>query len=215
MRKIFLVFLIFLNLSNSFAQRHPAKKLKKMKIYDNKILVYIPKEHREMTSEEYAKNFAGYRPPIAAFTSQDSYIHFTVNQALTHAPARTRQTFVGKDGKMYKKQAQWSEEDLRMMHSLYKSTIQTIHDKVTFLKDGVKEFNDRKFVYFEFLGTVKDEESLVSNKKEVKKQYSYILYTVEGSKILIFNFTCPASIKDKWRATTRTMMEKIKIGEIE
>ncbi len=188
-----------------------AQKLKKTKVNDN-ITIKLPENFIVMSDREYQQEFAGYRKPIAMYRSNVGKATFGINTALTHAPAGTRQTFVDSKGKMRKHQAEWSLNDLKMMKSLYKSTILRLHDGVRFKQDKIQTIRKRNFVVFEFVGVVKAEKKkLVGKAKGILRQYSYLMYTVKEGKIYIFNFSCPAKELREWKSSVYKMMKSIRV----
>lgn len=188
-----------------------AQKLKKTKVSDN-ITIKLPENFLPMSDREYQQEFAGYRKPIAMYRSNVGKATFGINTALTHAPAGTRQTFVDNKGKMRKHQAEWSLNDLKMMKSLYKSTILRLHDGVRFKQDKIEKIRKRNFVVFEFVGVVKAEKKkLVGKAKGTLRQYSYLMYTVKEGKIYIFNFSCPAREVREWKAMVYKMMHSVRV----
>ncbi|OJJ17311.1 hypothetical protein BKI52_31925 [marine bacterium AO1-C] len=188
-----------------------AQKLKKTKVTEE-ITMKLPESFIVMSDREYRQEFAGYRKPIAMYRDENSKATFGINTALTHVPAGTRQTFVDSKGKMRKHQAEWSVNDLKMMKSLYKSTILRLHSDVRFKQDKVEMIRKRNFVVLEFVGVIKNEEkSMIGKSKGTLRQYSYLMYTVKDSKIYIFNFTCNAKRLSRWKKTVYDMMHSIKM----
>ncbi len=196
---LFLVvlFLSFFGKNNTiFAQKAP--KLVKTKVTD-KINIKLPQDFILMPPDLYAKKYGAYRPPLAMYTNkvtQDA--DFGVNEAVNRSL-------------LAYKNSEWQEKDIVMLKDIYKGSIRGMHDNVDFLQDKVSIIQKRKFITLEFIGTVKDEESKISIRNKEKKQYSYIQYTVEQGKILIFNFTCPANRKNLYQPLAQEIMQSIKI----
>lgn len=188
-----------------------AQKLKKTKISEE-ITMKLPEGFITMSEREFSQKFGGYRKPIAMYRHESRKATFGINTALTHAPTGSRQTFVDNKGKLRKHQAEWSLRDLKMMKSLYKSTVLRLHNKVQFKQDKIEQIKKRNYVVFEFVGTIyEDKKQMVGKRKGTLRQYSYIMYTVKDSKIYIFNFSCPAKELSRWKATVYNMMHSIKL----
>ncbi|HAS45322.1 MAG TPA: hypothetical protein DCS93_32865 [Microscillaceae bacterium] len=203
-----IAFVCLLGLTFTFAH---AQKLKKTKI-NEEITMKLPEDFVAMSDREYRQEFAGYRKPIAMYRHENSKTTFGINTAMTHVPPGTRQTFVDNKGKLRKHQAEWSINDLKMMKSLYKSTILRLHSNVRFKQDKIEMIRKRNFVVMEFVGVIKNEEkSMIGKNKGTLRQYSYLMYTVKDSKIYIFNFTCPAKRLSRWKKTVYDMMHSIRI----
>ncbi len=199
MKKEFLIFILlcFIN-TLAFAQTTYKKTL-----ITKGIEILLPNDFQLMSDQDYTNKYGGYRKALAMYTN--GKVDFGVNVALTQVPP---------DAQYAKKGAPWKREDIEMMRKLYKSSIQRLHSEVTFIQDEVREINEQNFAVFEFVAVVEDENnSALSNSKNLQ-QYSYIQYTVEDDKILIFNFTCPAVIKGTYQAMAKQMMDSIKIGSL-
>ncbi len=184
------------NNQNLFAQKAP--KMVKTKVSD-KIQTKLPDDFIVMPPEMYAKKYGAYRPPIAIYTNkvtQDA--DFGVNEAVNHSL-------------LAYSSAEWQEKDMLMLKDIYKGSIKAMHDQVDFLQDKINIIQKRKFITLEFVATVKDEESKISMRTKEKKQYSYIQYTVEQGKILIFNFNCPANRRNLYQPIAQEIMQSIKI----
>ena len=188
-----------------------AQKLKKTKVSDE-ITMKIPESFVVMSEKEFQQKFAGYRKPIAMYRHSVGRATFGINTAMTHAPAGTRQTFVDNKGKMRKHQAEWSLNDLKMMKSLYKSTILRLHNSVRFKQDKIETIRKRHFVVFEFVGVVQAEKKkIIGRAKGTLRQYSYLMYTVKDGKIYIFNFSCLAKDLQRWKVSVHKMMHSVKL----
>lgn len=207
MNKLFAIVLL-LGVTATYTQ---AQKLKKTKVNDE-ITMKLPENFIAMSEREFQQEFAGYRKPLAMYRHETSKATFGINTALTHAPAGSRQTFVDNKGKLRKHQAEWSINDLKMMKSLYKSTILRLHNNVRFKQDKIEKIRKRNFVVLEFVGVIKGEEKkMVGKRKGILRQYSYLMYTVKNSKIYIFNFSCRAKELSRWKKTVYDMMHSIRM----
>lgn len=184
LKSLFLVTFIFLLAS------FDGVKLVKVKITPT-VKVSIPASFAPMTDDDLAKKYVPYRKPTAMFTSPDRMVDFGFNQTETR----------------------WRQEDLPMLKDFYKSSISSMHTNVDFIKETIQTINKRDFLVFEFVSEVVDNDPNSLKKGSAVRQYSYIQYTVEGNKILVFNFTCPSQLKDKWQETAEAVMSSIKISK--
>ncbi len=178
--------LLFLSLLSTF----DGGKLVKTKITKN-IIVLLPQEFHAMTDDEIAQKYLTAKHPTAMYTNREATVDFGFNQTETR----------------------WRQSDLPMLKDIYKGSISGMHSKVTFLQDKIATINKRDFIVLEFVSEVADEDPSGQRKGNTAlRQYSYMQYTIEGGKILVFNFTCPTLIQAKWQETAQAVMNSIKIG---
>jgi hypothetical protein len=164
-------------------------KMVKTKITKN-ITVSLPQPFRPMTDDEIADKYLTAKRPTAMYTNPDRVVDFGFNQTETR----------------------WRQSDLPMLKGVYKGSIAGLHGKVTFIQDKISTINDRDFIVFEFVSEVTDTDPEGKPRGGgAKRQYSYLQYTVQGGKILVFNFTCPAQLQAKWQPTAQAIMESIRI----
>jgi len=199
MKYLIIYSLIFLFVHNKIAAQSVFKKTEVIK----GITLSLPSDFIPMSDQEYGNKYGGYRKPIAMYTNGQA--DFGVNVALTQVPP---------DAQYAKKGAPWKREDIEMMRQLYKSTILRIHSKVDFIQDEVREINEQNFAVFEFVAEVKDEQNSAIVSGQKIEQYSYIQYTVENDKILIFNFTCPSSLKGVYQPIAKQILNSIVISNL-
>jgi hypothetical protein len=109
-------------------------------------------------------------------------------------------------------QTRWRHEDLPLLQKFYKSSIVSLYSKVNFIQETTATVNKRNFVVFEFISELVDEDQNSLKKGSVVKQYSYMQYTIENNKVLVFNFTCPANLKKEWQEIARQVMATVKIN---
>ncbi len=164
-------------------------KLVKTKI-TKEVTVSLPANFVPMTDDDMAKKYFTYRKPTAMYTNPDRLVDFGFNETATR----------------------WRKTDLPILQKFYKSSIVSMHNKVDFKQETIATINNRDFVIFEFTSEVTDEESNSLQKGGVTRQYSYIQYTIENNKVLVFNFTCPYQMKDKWQEVAKEIMASIKIS---
>lgn len=164
-------------------------KMVKTKISDG-INMLLPEGFVPLTEADINVKYVSTKPPVAAYTNYDRNVDLGINIAYSR----------------------WNNEDIEIMKGFYKSNIMGLYDQVQFLKEDVEEINGRKFAVFEFLSTVEDEEGTTFNQQAISK-YHRIQYAIVKSKTVLFNFNCPAMLKDKWAPIAREMMSSIKISK--
>lgn len=164
-----------------------ASKLVKIKVTES-ITMLMPETFRPMSNDEIADRYFTTKRPLALFTDQSLSIDLGVNKSVT----------------------QWQEKDLEIMKSFQKSNIYSLYDNIEMISEGVKEINGRRYAHFEFVSTVKEEENVFVKKGAISK-YTYIQYTIINGNSLVFNFTCPSSIKDKWQAKVAEIMQGVEV----
>lgn len=179
-----------------FAQQ--TSRLVKVKIAD-KIMVSIPEDFMIMPEDAYAREYGAYRPALAMYTNPSGDADFGVNMTIN----RSLRAYKGSGFK---------PEDLKMLKDMYKASIAAMHTDVDFIQDKVVNINKRDYIVIEFVGTVKDESSQVRTSRELM-QYSYLQYTIEDERVLIFNFTCPYRQKERWQSTAEAIMQSAKVGK--
>jgi hypothetical protein len=162
-------------------------KLVKTKVNDH-ITVSIPKDWRSMDDVDFSQRYPSVRAPLAAYTSDDRLVDFSINISAT----------------------QWPDADLEMVKSFFKASMLNMFDRVDMLSEGVREINGRKFIVFEFDSRIngnRQEEGFT----DPVLRYAHIAYLVEPGRTLVFSFTCPKRMKEEWQETSRAMVKAIKV----
>jgi hypothetical protein len=164
-------------------------KLVKTRI-TKEVTISLPQNFSPMTDNDIANKYFTYHKPTAMYTNPDRVVDFGFNQTETR----------------------WRMEDLPLLQKFYKSSIVSMYSKVNFIQETTAAINKRNFVVFEFVSELVDEEPNSIKKGAVVKQYSYMQYTIEDNKVLLFNFTCPNQIKNQWQEVARQVMATVKIS---
>ncbi len=154
------------------------------------ITLLLPEEFTLMEQGELNTKYVSSKPPVAAYTDYSKTVDLGINVAYSR----------------------WNEEDLEIMKSFYKSNIMGLYDEVQFITEDVQEINGRDFVVFEFLSKVNDTEGTTFNSSSISK-YIRIQYTIINYKTVLFNFSCPERIKDKWAPVAKEILESVKISK--
>lgn len=150
------------------------------------ISMMIPTEFRLMTDDEIASTFFSTKRPIAVYTDQSVIIDLGINRSAT----------------------EWLADDLEIMVSFQKANIYNFYDEIEMISQGVKEVNDRKAAYFEFVSTVKPDGNSMRAQNAVKK-YTYIQYMIVGEHSWVFNFTSPVQLQSTWQPQLAEIMDSV------
>ncbi len=154
------------------------------------ITISLPTNFYPMSEADIKTKYVSSKLPIAMYTDESRMVDLGINVAYSR----------------------WREEDFDMMKSFYKSNIMGLYDEVSFIDEKVEEINGKQFAVFEFIGSVKPEDKEGVN-TEILKQYVYIQYTIVKYKTVLFNFSCPARIQDKWAPVAHKIMPTVKLSK--
>jgi hypothetical protein len=97
--------------------------------------------------------------------------------------------------------SRWRGSDLKLLQEVYKSTIMEMYSKVELLQEGVKTIRKREYIVFEFTSVF-----------EGIKNYNYLQYAVVKDQVFLFNFTCPANLKEQWQPVAGKIMESVRMN---
>ncbi|HCX21766.1 MAG: hypothetical protein CMB80_24125 [Flammeovirgaceae bacterium] len=162
-------------------------QLKRTKVNDH-ISIEIPEGFRALEQGEIIQKNVSSRPPIAMYTDYNQQVDIVVNE--------TSNT--------------WQGGDYEVIQSLYKSTIANLFTEIQFIQEGIVEKAGRKFIVFEFVSRVSDEDATFGNNLAISK-YTYIRYTLYQDKILLFNFTCPVKQRERWQDSAHEIMNSVRV----
>ncbi|NJN28141.1 MAG: hypothetical protein HC819_20300 [Cyclobacteriaceae bacterium] len=177
--------LFFFILFSSFQQAN----LVKTKV-NEAITIYLPEGFFPMSQADIETRYDAAKLPVAIYTDYSRTVDMGINVAYS----------------------QWNAEDLDIMRSFYKSNILGLYDEVQFVNEGVEKINGLDYAIFEFVSSVIDEEGTTVQQNAVSK-YTRIQYTIVKGKTVLFNFTCPASQREKWAPVARQIMQTVKISK--
>lgn len=163
----------------------PGDNLTKVNVTEE-ITMLIPEDFRLMTDDEVASRYFTTKRPLAIYTDESLLLHLGINQSVTN----------------------WSAEDLEIMVSFQKSNIYNLYDEIEMIGEGIKEVNDRKAAYFEFVSVVKPEAQSFRSQRAVKK-YTYIQYMIVGDHSWVFNFTSPVQLQGQWQTQLADIMNSV------
>ncbi len=161
----------------------------KVKLTDD-ITIFVPSDFHSLEQEEINRRLHSPRKPLAFYTDTHNEIDFSVNMSYSL----------------------WAEKDVEILRSFYRSTLLSLYDEVNFIKDEVVEVNGRKYAEFEFISTVRDDESAIIQKGDIKS-YTLIRYTIlKNNNTVLLNFTCPARRQQEWDNIAREIMDRAVIN---
>jgi len=163
------------------------EKLVKTEIGEH-INILLPESFITMSEEDYNTKFVSSKAPLAIYTNQQRTVEFSINESNTT----------------------WTERDLELMKSFYKSSIQSLYDKISIINESIEEINKRKFVIFEFTSRINPEEDAIVKQKAIQK-YSFIQYTIFEGKTTLFHFSAPSNELSYWQPTMHSVMNSVKI----
>lgn len=181
------LFITLFTLSLLSTSAQTQNELSKTKVTD-KISMKVPMTFTPMNPSDLRNKYLSSRAPIAMYTSPDQQIDLGINV--------TNNT--------------WQSDDLEILKSFYKANIMNLFTEVNIIQETIQEIGERKFIVFEFVSRVTDQENTFGGNTAISK-YTYIEYTIYGENVLLFNFTSPARVKSQWAETVKEMMESVRI----
>lgn len=140
-----------------------------------------------MSDGERRNKFVSTKVPLATYTSEDRLVNFAINT----------------------NPMQWIEGEEETLKNFYKGTFERMFDEIEYYQETIREINGKKFIVFEFLSTLKEENAFSGVK--TAKNYSYIQYTAYHGQILISNFGCKPRQMNVWQPIVKEMMESMKV----
>ncbi|MFW5700530.1 MAG: hypothetical protein ACOCWM_02475 [Cyclobacteriaceae bacterium] len=162
-------------------------ELKRTKISDD-ISLQLPVSFTPLTEQEINEKMISSRKPLALYGDQARVVDFGVNVSMTS----------------------WSNEDLTLMKQFFKSSIMNLYDTVNMITEEMQEINGEHFAVFEFISSVTGDDNSVVNTSNISK-YTYLQYALINGKTILFNFSCPARLQDKWAFVAEQIMQSVKI----
>lgn len=155
---------------------------------DKNVSIKLPADFVIMSDNDIAAKYPSYRKPIAMYISPDRFADFGYN--VTNGV--------------------WGN-DLKLLHDVYKATINNNYTKVTFLQDTIVTIKKRDYAVFEYVSEVQDESSNQSV-KPVIRTYTYKKYALQNGEIYQFSFNCPDRYREKYQPVAQEVMNTIKIN---
>ena len=151
------------------------------------ISVSLPKGFRALQDGETKLKYPNFHKPVKMMTSTDEVADFGYNISFN----------------------QWGK-NLNLLKDFMKANHTHYFVDIQYQQDTIKKVNGRDFIVLEFVSFTQNKET--DRQLAPIRTYSYMLYTVEDNRILVFNYTCPARYMDKWKQAAPQIMSSIKIN---
>ncbi len=164
-------------------------KMVKTKIGEN-ITFSIPEILTPMSDDDIISKYVSAKKPLAAYIDANRVVDFSINESISF----------------------WQSEDLELLKSFYKSSIQNLYDEIVIIREEIVEINKRPYVVFEFTSSIKGDGESIVNKSDINK-YNFIQYTIVNGKTTLLNFSCPFRDRSYWKPLVDDMMSSIKISK--
>jgi len=159
--------------------------LERKKVTDD-ISMKVPATFISMTDGERTQRYISYRTPVAMYTNVDRTVDLGINISSSN----------------------WTTGDMEVLKDFYKSNILSLYTEVDFIQERIRQVGSKDFIVFEFQSKVYEENSF---RNQVISKYTYIQYTIHQDKILLFHFTAPKQLQEKWQSVAAEMMESVRI----
>ena len=179
--------ILFLSILSIFLWSFQQVQLKKIKISDA-ISAELPESFRQVSEQELNEQYALGRQPLALYRGPHREVEFSVNVSSN----------------------QWQYFDLPLVKDFYKANLSALYSDIKMLNEGSKEVNGHPTAFFEYIGTVEGEESVIRNTTGLSK-YTYVSYALVNGKVVVFTFTAPARQQQQWAAVAEEIMHSFKI----
>ncbi|WP_420316524.1 hypothetical protein [Ekhidna sp.] len=163
------------------------QKMIKQQINED-ISYMVPESFSLMTKNDRIQKFVSSREPLAMHASEDGEINLGVNW----------------------NPMQWVDGEENVIRDFYKASLQSMFDEVEFIQEDLKEVNGKKFVVFEFIGSLKSENAFSTKSS---RNYIYIQYTSYNEQVLLFNFGCNARLMSEWQPKANAIMNSVIVNE--
>ncbi len=178
----FLIVLLFCTVSfESVAQ----VKLIKQKIGKH-VTMKVPKSFIPMSERDMWQRVSSYRKAIALYTDIDRLVELGVNHSFSI----------------------WEDGDYATMKKLYKASIMEMFDDVEFMKEDVMTVNKRTFLVFEFVSSIRVDETDLTFRNPVEK-YTYIQFSLFDGETYVFSFSVVNRLREKWQPTVHEVMNSV------
>ena len=146
----------------------------------------IPNDFRAMTDGEMKQKFPNFHKPVLMMTSPDEQANFGYNISFN----------------------QWGK-NLKLLKDFMKANNSYYFKEIHYIQDTITSIAGRNFIVLEFVSYTQNKET--DRELAPIRTYSYMMYTVEDNRILVFNYTCPARYMDKWKQAAPHIMSSVAI----
>lgn len=199
MKKLLVLFLFSTLFHSAFSQDRQGKQIdengeskrynfsfEKTKMAEG-VSVSLPKGFRTLEDGEMKLKYPNWHRPVHMMTSEDQVADFGYNISFN----------------------QWGS-NLKLLKDFMKANHSFYFTEIQYMQDTVINLNGRNYVLLEFLSFTKNKET--DRELAPIRNYSYMMYTVEDNRILVFNYTCPARYMEKWKQAAPIIMNSIAIN---
>ena len=156
----------------------------------NEEISYLaPESFTLMSTRDRIQKFVSAKEPLAMHSTRDREVDLGVNW----------------------NPIQWTDDADEVIYNFYKASIQSLFDNVEFIQDEIKEINGQKFIVFEFVSSLKNENAF--SRAKASQYYTYIQYTSYNNQVLLFNFGCKARLMSQWQPVAKEIMNSIIVEE--
>ncbi len=147
----------------------------------------LPSDFRPMTEGEMKQKYPNFHKPVVMMTSADEVANFGYNISFN----------------------QWGR-NLKLLKEFMKANNSYYFKDIQYLQDTISALDGRNFIVLEFVSFTQNKET--DRELPSIRTYSYMMYTVEDNRILVFNYTCPAMYMDKWKQAAPKIMSSLQIN---
>ena len=187
MKRLGVVILMFAFV-NSIAQDTSVKPQKLMKLKFEWVKFKLPQDFIEMEDEGFFRTTASSVKPEVAYRDPGAQVTFTINNSVNR----------------------WGT-NLSMLQQFQRSTILSMHKKVTYVRDEIVEIKKRKYLVMIFDAKV-DDKTTPDGQKRVKKFYTAMVYTVKDGHLITMVLRLPNWMKEEgWVEATEEIVNSIRV----
>ncbi|MGF1534243.1 MAG: hypothetical protein ACFCUI_11105 [Bernardetiaceae bacterium] len=179
--------LLFSGLLMSFAE---GQKLVKRRLHPQ-VSLEIPADFRPMNEDEIASKYKTLQRSLGLFTDQYGIadLGITLKSGIEETP--------------------WQQGDLPLLERVYKASILESYGSVTFFEEGRRIVNGQEMIFFEFVGRMSEETTYGGG---ASGRYHVMQYALLNGNLVIFNFNCPARLRQKWQPLAHQVMASASVN---
>jgi len=152
---------------------------------DPTVSISVPEGFRRLQGEAAQNRTLSARPPLGVYVDPAGDADLVVSSA----------------------NAFFDAKDIDIMQSFYRSNIQNLFTKVTFVKEKKEKVSGKPGLVFEFTAEVAEKG------KTPLRKYIQAHYGLRKRRVIVATFSCEAKNKDKWLKTAEASLNTLKITE--